>query len=114
MNECRPMVGVKFDASSKALIERIYGVTSNGKLLSIVLAGGVLSSIFTKSSPPAAAYNITQTDWVLFSSAMRSVPETVKAIINKEINMHILDSKMDGNFKIIPFWEAVRDGCQTI
>lgn len=62
MGKCQAIPALKLDEHSRRVIHRITEKRNFGKLLAGTLSIGVFSSIFTKSGPKTAMYNITQTD----------------------------------------------------
>lgn len=112
MAECRTIVGLRLDQKSIDTLERIKKKHAYGNALATVLSAGVFSSIFTKSSPAEAAYNITQTDWDMYARAMISVPVITRAAIQKEVQLMILDYQIANNPQLLQFWQGIYDGCQ--
>lgn len=111
--KCVPITGLKLDNESKAALKRIKDKRNLANALSAVLTVGVFNSIFTKSSAPQAAYNITQTDWNLYSEAMAALPKIQKGIIEKEIDMMIIHYQLgEYNHKLTQFWKGMKEGCR--
>lgn len=74
-----------------------------------VISIGVFSNIFTKSN---AAYNITQTDWILYSDAMRAIPIITKRAIEKEVENMIIHFQLNYDRKQLNFWKGIYNGCK--
>ncbi len=73
---------------------------------------GVISSIFTKSSTPFVAYNITQTDWDTYAQAMKFVPLITKVVVQKEIELMQLHYELHYDYQHVLFWKGMRNGCE--
>lgn len=114
MAECNPVVGLKLDAASSAALKRINEKAKLGNLMAAMLSAGVVNSIFTKSHSTVAAYNITQTDWSLYSKAMNAIPAITKGAVRKEIDQMILHYTLAGSQdnKHLKFWRGMKHGCQ--
>lgn len=112
MAECKAIAGLKLDKQSIDAVERIKAKHAYGIALGAVVSAGVISSIFTKSGSVEVAYNITQTDWSLYSHAMLSVPEITKAAIRKEVELMIVHYQLHYNAQLLQFWQGIHDGCQ--
>nr|WP_193988806.1 hypothetical protein [Lelliottia steviae] len=112
MNNCQPIQGLKFDSVSQRTLQKIAQKKESGNLLSAALTAGVFSSIFTKSSPAQAAYNITQTDWSLYAKSMKAVPIITRRSIEKDVEFMILHYQMHNNPKLLKFWQGVYNGCK--
>ena len=112
MAECKAISGLKLDQQSIDALERIRTKHAYGNALASVLSAGVVSSIFTKSNSLNAAYNITQTDWTLYSQAMKSIPEITKAAVRKEVQLMIINYQLHYNAQLLQFWKGIYDGCQ--
>lgn len=82
------------------------------KALSAAVATGVVSNIFTKNTVPVTTFNIYQTDWSLFATAVRSIPDITARAIQKDINRMVLHYKMPHNEKHLAFWEGIKYGCK--
>lgn len=114
MPTCQPILGFRIDERSQATLERIESKTKLGKLLAITITAGVFNSIFTKSKPPVAGYNITQTDWDLYAQAVSAIPVITKRAIQQEIDLILLHYNMRGNYdhQHVQFWQGMRNGCR--
>jgi hypothetical protein len=110
---CDVIVGLTLDSESTQAIERIKKKQDIGRILAASLSAGIFNSIFTKSKAPVAAFNITQTDWSLYTKAIAALPSIQKAAIQKEIDLMILHYQM-GNYdhKHVTFWKGLKYGCQ--
>jgi len=110
---CTPITNLTLDDDSKAAVERIRKNQNFARVSSATLTAGVFNSIFTKNSTPVAAYNISQTDWNLYSQAMAALPIIQKRAIQKEIDVMILHYQMGRyDHKHIQFWQGMKHGCQ--
>lgn len=109
---CENIVGLQLDSESLAAIERIKKRSQAGQLLAMALSAGVLNSIFTKSNAANAAWNISQTDWQMYSQAMRSIPDITRTAIRNDAQQMQLTYNMRNNRKLEKFWEGVANGCQ--
>lgn len=113
MADCGPIRGLKLDAAGQKAIARIKDNQQLGKLIGAVMTVGVFNSIFTKSQPPVAGYNITQTDWELYAKALRSLPVASARLVEREIDSMLLHYQMPGQHdnKQLKFWRAMKNGC---
>jgi hypothetical protein len=75
---------------------------------------GVFNSIFTKSGPKTASFNITQTDWELFANAVKSTQIITNAVIHREMQFAYLHYQYPGSYdyKLSMFWKGMLDGCK--
>lgn len=112
MNKCVPLNNVKLDIISQKALKTIRDKKNAGDMLAATVTVGVFSSIFTKSNPPQAAFNITQTDWSLYTKAMKAVPVITKRAIEKEVEFMILHYQLHNNPKLLQFWQGVYSGCK--
>lgn len=112
MGQCETIVGLVLDKKSSDAIKRINDKKKYGNALAVMLSAGVFSSIFTKSNSLQASYNITQTDWVLYARAMKSVPAITKRAIEKEVELMIIDYQLKSNRKLLSFWKGIYEGCK--
>jgi len=110
---CSPIINLSLDNESKAALERIKKKQNIAKLLGATISVGVFNSIFTKNKAPVAAFNITQTDWDLYSKAMAALPIIQKRLIEKEIDLMIVHYQM-GKYddKHVQFWKGMKQGCK--
>ena len=110
---CSPIMNLSLDDASKAALERIKKQQSLAKLLGAAISVGIFSNIFTNNKTPVAAFNITQTDWDLYSEAMASLPIIQKRLIEKEIDLMILHYQMGKyDYKHVQFWKGMKHGCR--
>ena len=112
MGQCEAITGLVLDKKSTDAIKRINDKKKYGNALAAMLSAGVFSSIFTRSNSVQVAYNISQTDWALYAEAMKSVPAITKRAIEKEVELMILDYKMQNNRKLLAFWKGMYEGCK--
>lgn len=115
MNECPSSItGLYLDQVSLDEIERIRKKSELTPWISALISVAVFNSIFTKSKPPVAGYNISQTEWALYAKAMRNVPTITKRAIERDIKMMVLQYEMPGRYdhKHAQFWRALLHGCQ--
>lgn len=112
MKFCQPVTNLKLDKFSLDAIERINRKSNLGNLLGSVMSVGVISSIFTKSSAPFAAYNITQTDWDTYALAMKSIPSMIEEIMEKEIELMIMHYELYYDHQHLLFWKGMYSGCK--
>lgn len=110
---CSPITNLLLDNESKVALERIKTKQNLSKLLGTAISAGIFSSIFTKNKPPVAAFNITQTDWELYSKAMAALPIIQKRVIEKEIDLMILHYQMGKyDYKHVQFWKGMKHACK--
>lgn len=115
MTECpSPIENLELDQNSLDEIERIRKKSELSPWVNALMSIAVFNSIFTKSKPPVAGYNISQTEWGLYARAMRNVPTITKRAIERDIKMMILHYEMPGNYdhKHVLFWRSLLHGCQ--
>ncbi|NHR08164.1 hypothetical protein HA052_23515 [Chromobacterium haemolyticum] len=108
--QCPVIEGLKFDQKSLdslAEIKRKVGTTQLGVWLTGV---GVMGTIFYRNGPLGAAYNIYQTDWALFATAVKAWPDIARREIGRVANEALLDHPSEPKQR--RFWEAVTNGCQ--
>ncbi|BFM05902.1 hypothetical protein GCM10025791_21740 [Halioxenophilus aromaticivorans] len=110
---CSPISGFRLDSESRAALQRINDNKKITKYLGTALSLGVFNSIFTKSEPPVAAFNITQTDWELYSKAMNALPSIQKKAIQKEIDLMIIHYQMGKyDHQHVQFWQGMKHACK--
>ncbi|WP_341937931.1 hypothetical protein [Marinimicrobium sp. C2-29] len=114
MSQCPPIIGLNLDVESNEAIERIREKTQFGRMLGATLTAGVFNSIFTKSKAPVSGYNITQTDWRLYTEAINAIPTLTKRAIRQEIDMMLVHYQMPGKYdhNHVEFWRGLKNGCQ--
>ncbi|MCF6244149.1 MAG: hypothetical protein L3J43_03880 [Sulfurovum sp.] len=112
MGKCQPVLGLRFDDYSKKALKRIAEKEKFGKLLAGAISLGIFNSIFTKSGPKTAMYNITQTDWELYANAVKSTSIITEAAIRKEMQFAFLHYQSPYNHKLATFWKGLLDGCK--
>lgn len=110
---CSPIANISLDLESRNALDRIAANQNLAKLLGAAINIGVFNSIFTKNKAPVSAYNITQTDWDLYSKAMAALPAIQKSAINKEIDLMILHYQIGKyDYKHVTFWKGMKDACK--
>ncbi|TRX73773.1 hypothetical protein [Pseudomonas mangiferae] len=112
MAVCETLIGLRLDAQSKAALEKIGRMQHMGDALAVMTSAGVFSSIFSKSNAATAAYNVTQTDWVLYIQAMRAVPNVTRRAIEKEVELMIFTYQLSNEEMLRRFWEGMLNGCR--
>ena len=114
MGKCMPIHGLRLDAFSREKIRRISEVRTLGKLLAGGISLGIFNSIFTKSGPKTATFNITQTDWELFAKAMQSTQVITNAVIYREMQFAYLHYQYPDSYdyKLSMFWKGMLNGCK--
>jgi len=112
MNECKIIYGLKLDSKSQKTIKRINDRTNAGKALGVALSVGVFSNIFTRSSAAQVPLNIQQTDWILYTNAMKAVPIITKRAIQTDIEMMIIEYELNYNRELLDFWKGMYHGCK--
>jgi hypothetical protein len=112
MPECEPIQGLVLDKESLDAVERIKKKHIFGDALAGAISIGVFSNIFTRSNAIQASYNITQTDWILYSDAMNAVPIITKRSVEKEVESMIVHFQLHYDRKQLKFWEGIYDGCK--
>ena len=112
MPQCEPIQGLVLDKESLDAIERIKNKHIFGDALAGVISIGVFSNIFTRSNASQVAYNITQTDWILYSNAMNAVPLITKRAIEKDVEGMIVHFHLNHDRKQLKFWESIYNGCK--
>lgn len=109
---CPEITGLTFSSSGVKAIEEIRRVQDLGKMLTVLMGGSVLISIFVGRTgvehPLGSAWNISQTEWSTWSQAMVSVPAITRKRIRDIAAMESLRS-LSGPER--EFWKAVADGC---
>ena len=76
------------------------------------LGGGGITLLFYKQTIPEAAMNIKNTNWELFFTAMKALPQ---AYINEIINVANLQQLSHQNdYKQKQFWQGVAGGCSEV
>jgi len=58
MGRCQPIVGLRFDKYSQDALKRISNHQKFAKLIAGAITLGVFNSIFTKSGPKTAMFNV--------------------------------------------------------
>lgn len=111
MPKCEPIQNLVLDKTSLNTIKIIKKKRVYGDALAGMISVGVLSSIFTKSNAPQAAFNITQTDWTLYASAMKSVPIITRRAIEKEVEYMLIHYQQHYDSKHLKFWQGIYSGC---
>lgn len=110
---CVPIAGLTLDQKSQDALRRIREKKNISKVFGSVLTVGVFNSIFTKNKPAVAAFNVTQTDWEIYSKAMMALPIIEKRLIKKEIDLMILHYHMTKyDHKHVQFWRGMKSGYQ--
>ncbi|MFV2057859.1 MAG: hypothetical protein ACC707_15440 [Thiohalomonadales bacterium] len=99
--------GIKFDKSSLDALHEIDQLTNLSALLTGVLAGGSIFSIFAGAKAGIAADNIRKTDFALLANAIRSVPNIYKKRVSEIAQWQYM--RHYGNER--EFWKAAIDGC---
>ena len=114
MGACKAIQGLRLDTFSLEKVRRISDIRTFGKLLAGGISLGVFSSIFTKSGPKTAAFNITQTDWKLFAEAVKSTQIITDAAIKREMQFAYLHYQYPDtyDYKLSLFWKGMLDGCK--
>ena len=112
MNTCKPIPELQLDDDSLQSLKRIQKKITSGKFLATAVSVGVFSNIFTKNNLPVASYNVTQTDWVLYTQAMKAVPVIIKTAVRQEIEQMVVNYQLNYNHKHLLFWKGMYDGCQ--
>ena len=112
MKTCEPLNGLQLDAVSEKTIEIINSKKEISDILAAFITLGVFSSIFTKSKPPQAGFNITQTDWSLYAKAMESLPVITNRMIQSHADDMVIHYHMHNNPKLLKFWLGVSSGCK--
>ncbi len=109
---CPNIIDMSLDEESISTLERISKKKNISARLSAAISIGVFNSIFTKNKAPVAAFNVTQTDWKLYSRAMAALPAIQKRAIQKEIDLMIIHYQIkDYDHKHVQFWKGMKDGC---
>lgn len=114
MGQCVEIKSLTLDATSIDALERIRRKPAFAQLAAAFLSGGIISSIFTKSNAATAAYNITQTDFSLYTQAMLSIPEITRVAIQKDMDLMIVHYQHPSHYdrNLLIFWQNLRNGCQ--
>ncbi len=112
MPQCEPIQGLVLDKESLDTIERIRKKQIFGDALAGVISIGVFLNIFTRSSSAQVSYNITQTDWILYSDAMNAVPIITKRAVEKDVEDMIVHFQLNYDRKQLKFWEGIYNGCK--
>jgi len=112
MGKCQEINGLYFDEYSKKALKRIANNQKLGKLLAGAISLGIFNSIFTKSGPKTAMFNITQTDWTLYANAIKSTSIITDALIKREMQFAYLHYQSPYNYKLATFWKGLLDGCK--
>jgi len=114
MGKCQDIPGLRLDTYSRDVIKRISQKRSFGKLLAGAISLGVFNSIFTKSGPKNAMYNITQTDWELLAKALKSTQIITDAVIRREMQFAYLHYQYPDSYdyKLSLFWKGMLNGCK--
>jgi len=112
MGKCQAISGLRLDDYSRKVIKDIADTRTMGKLLAGAISLGIFNSIFTKSGPKTAIYNITQTDWELYANAVKSTSIITDAIIKRHMQFAYLHYQMPYNHKLAMFWKGLLDGCK--
>ena len=112
MPQCEPIQGLVLDKNSLDAIGRIKKKHVFGDALAGAISIGVFSNIFTRSNAAQSAYNITQTDWILYSDAMNAVPIITKRSVEQEVEGMIVHFQLHYDRKQLKFWEGIYHGCK--
>ena len=102
--------GLKFDQKSLDALEEIKLTVGAARLGMLLTGVGEMGTIFYRNGPLGAAYNIYQTDWGLFATAVRAWPEIARREVHRIANLALLDHPSEPKQR--RFWEAVTNGCQ--
>lgn len=108
--ECPDITNLKLDHKDQDALEEIRRVQRAGNLLEIIMPAGVFATIFLGNNSAQATYNIHSTDWVAFTKAMSTVPDTMQYRIEQIAKFRILDGGMGNEQR--QFWDAVKSGCR--
>ena len=111
MDECREIIGLKLSPASIKAIDSIKHNQRYSQWLAPAFAVGIFNNIFMKSSLRTSTYNITQTDWVLYMKAMKSLPNGAQRYLKQVANYEIVSNQMDNNYKQVLFWKGIKNGC---
>lgn len=112
MGTCRDIPGLRFDKYSQDALKRISNHQKFAKLLAGAISLGVFNSIFTKSGPKTAMFNITQSDWGLYANAVKSTSIIADSLITREMQFAYLHYQSPYNYKLAIFWKGLLDGCK--
>lgn len=105
--ECVSVDEVVFTQSSKIAIEDIRRVIKSWGLLSKIIPGGVMLTIFAGNKPLVSAYNISQTDFELIAKSLDALPVIQRKIIEDIAIMQALER----TGKEAKFWKGIVNGC---
>jgi len=111
MSGCQSVIALKLDKKSTEALNTIQKRLEAGNALATVLSVGVFTTIFAKNTGVTAAFNITQTDWELYSQAMKGIPEIVRVAVQKDIDLMIIHYHMNYDYQHMLFWKGMRNGC---
>ncbi|SDU06508.1 hypothetical protein [Halopseudomonas salegens] len=114
MSDCpESVIGLRLDQESTREVERIRRKYEASLWINALLSVAVINSIFTRSSPPVAGWNITQVDWQSYSKAMINVPMITRGAIERDMKLMVLHYEMPGNYdyKHSQFWRGLLNGC---
>lgn len=106
--QCVNLDNVNFSPSSISAIEEIREKRKLFSLLSGSLPTGVMINIFLGNGPIRSAYNITQTDFELFTQSMSAITLTERRVIQRIAKEQILATTSKEN----RFWKGVLYGCE--
>ncbi|MBU3055417.1 hypothetical protein [Pseudomonas indica] len=110
MPTCPTLHNLKLDEQSLNGVEKINRKIVLTKLGASLMASGVVIQIFARSNSSQAVYNISQTDWELFGSAVNSWSAISRRAIEDVAQEQMLDHMHDqAQYR---FWGAVANGCR--
>lgn len=105
---CSSIDGLVLDRESIRAIEEIRNKQQIANYLNKQLSQGVLSNILLTNQSLTMAFNIYQTDFQLYTLAMKAVPTILKREVETIAGRQLL-RKID--YKQRTFWKGIHYGC---
>lgn len=107
---CPEIDDLEFSERGKLAVKEIRRIKEINQWLSATITVGTFANIFAGNGVIKSHYNLTQTDFDAFSTALKSSPSIARKTIETISGLQVIKAKTS---KERQFWKAVYNGCEA-
>jgi len=108
--KCPEISDLEFSERGKLAIKEIRRIKQVNQWLNAAIVGGTFANIFAGNGLIKSHYNLTQTDFDSFNSALKASPSIARKTIETISGLQAIKAKSN---KERQFWKAVYKGCEA-